>query len=607
MRYEDLHDLASRELELIRRTLPLASEEKVLLLLEIQRYFDAASLSEGIRDTEISIRQHNDVMRWGMNLATSELLESISMPNGIPMVKASREFRDAAGLLLYKLGVVSLLRRMAEMVRVGFLKLSNVDGVWIFRGQGHFKHQFLDEMEPGKLEKNFLLRDHLEKTDQGWSLFDLEDFEVVSNQIGAFSSRMPEVREPSMSGESLNKLMLSLMRPWKTPYGTFLAYDADERVDEDFFVIAGRRLVEASMQAGIHPSVEFLGFSATELFAVCVVLVMVYSKHVSHCLVASQTMPEVDVSISLTLWQRKSEMVDAICDATSYERKKVELIIKYLSVYPSDARVLSGESVPILPMIIDLGNGMVLRPISSMTQNQLVTFLSISQWRDAQSTNRISKFREPWFREQLYGIFRGTRYVRVEGSIVIRDGRRKLTDIDAAILDRTTGQLALFQLKWQDYFSNSVKQLGSRAKNFSSEVDAWAEALHDWIVRSDALTVMQTFKLDPKKREVPTKIYLFALSWRVARTAGYGFPVTNPLLSVASWPQFCRVRLEIGPDENVLDRIHEVLRNEESGAQVEFTPIPYEICLSQGERMVLQDLWNCPTEQLEGQTSTRCK
>jgi hypothetical protein len=57
----------------------------------------------------------------------------------------------------------------------------------------------------------------------------------------------------------------------------------------------------------------------------------------------------------------------------------------------------------------------------------------------------------------------------------------RLTDIDAAVLDRTTGDLALFQLKWQDFRGATTRQTISRAKNFVGQVQKWAENTTTWI------------------------------------------------------------------------------------------------------------------------------
>lgn len=598
---QEIIALADRELTLIRSSVPPEPEKRFLLLLEIQRHFDAAAVDHGLRKLPIASSQNHDVMRWGMNLATSELLRHLPVSNGIPFTRTSPEFRNSAALLLYKFGLVSLLRRIAEMVRVGMLKVARVEDKWVFRENGRFIHQFMDQMETDRLKRHFSERNSMDVTNEGWCMVDFEGAASIGKKLGAFFTRPQKRRFKPMPTVELEEMMLALMRPWPTPYGTFLAYDADERLDNEFFPEASEQLLYFMEQAGIHPSVEFSGFTARDLLAVCVLLGMIYRKHIAHCLLAAKRMPTVDAFSSFTLWQSRSELIDSLNEGTGLKKDKVDLILSYLSVSPEDVEKLADESVPMLPMIIDLGNGMLLRPVSSMTQNQLVPFLSISKWRDAQASNRIAKAREPWFRQNLYALFRGNRYVCIEGNVLLRHAGRKITDIDAAILDKVTGQLALFQLKWQDYFSNNARQLGSRAKNFSVEVDSWAGALFGWIKESSILSVMQALRLDVKKREIPMEIYMFALSWQVARSAGYGFPVSSPFLSVASWPQFCRVRSEIGPADEVFGRIHEVLREEESVTSQSFEPWPYEIRLSEGEVIVLENIWNSQREGGEEQ------
>ena len=49
-------------------------------------------------------------------------------------------------------------------------------------------------------------------------------------------------------------------------------------------------------------------------------------------------------------------------------------------------------------------------------------------------------------------MFSGVKYITIDGNIKLRTGKKIVTDIDAAIFDRTTGELAIFQIKWQDFF-----------------------------------------------------------------------------------------------------------------------------------------------------------
>lgn len=62
----------------------------------------------------------------------------------------------------------------------------------------------------------------------------------------------------------------------------------------------------------------------------------------------------------------------------------------------------------------------------------------------------------------------------------LRVGGRVLTDIDAEIFDRKTGTLAVFQIKWQDSFENSLTERASRQNNLVKEGNAWINTVSNY-------------------------------------------------------------------------------------------------------------------------------
>jgi hypothetical protein len=105
-------------------------------------------------------------------------------------------------------------------------------------------------------------------------------------------------------------------------------------------------------------------------------------------------------------------------------------------------------------------------------------------WAEATQSGR-----ESIFRDELYGLFQTIdsapcRYVLVPSSVKLRETTsgivREITDIDAAVLDRQTGRLGLFQLKWQQPFVRSMSQRRSRASNFMADAGNWVRATSEF-------------------------------------------------------------------------------------------------------------------------------
>lgn len=67
--------------------------------------------------------------------------------------------------------------------------------------------------------------------------------------------------------------------------------------------------------------------------------------------------------------------------------------------------------------------------------------------------------------------------------------------------------------------------------------------------------------------------------------------MSSSTVAAASWPQFRRIRGQVGPADRVLSRMHESLRSEQNLALTGAIPQPYELVLP-GLRVHFDDLWH---------------
>ncbi|MCW1777257.1 hypothetical protein NB693_23300 [Pantoea ananatis] len=136
----------------------------------------------------------------------------------------------------------------------------------------------------------------------------------------------------------------------------------------------------------------------------------------------------------------------------------------------------------------------------------------------------------------LYGMFGGKRYIRFPGNLKLRRGGAVLTDIDAIIYDKQTGDVGLFQLKWQDYSTNDVRQLRSKAANLSAELVDWSGKVKSWLDENGVSALDMSLRLKQKRGEAARSTLLFAISRSSIRTQGYGVKTEVPGLAMATWP-----------------------------------------------------------------------
>lgn len=91
--------------------------------------------------------------------------------------------------------------------------------------------------------------------------------------------------------------------------------------------------------------------------------------------------------------------------------------------------------------------------------------------------DRAVNGRETTFRKDLRIVFDKPRFWFAPTTQKIRGPAGIKTDIDAIVIDRACGTMAIFQLKWQDAFENSLTERESRRRNLTAEGNAWTETV----------------------------------------------------------------------------------------------------------------------------------
>jgi hypothetical protein len=477
-------------------------------------------------------------------------------------------------------------------VEIGILVVdSKENNVFRFSMSADAKTQFLDEMEHSYLRK---LEDMLEQDKgasyNGWELINYDSVDTAFQNYGSYLSKRPSDPFSSLKLEDIESKMAPLLKSWDSGKGIMMGYDSTEELDWHFMAIATNALVEWRDEAGIHPELKIEGIEVSNIIAVVMCLVSFNLKHIKFSSIAEEKRKEILIFQSLTIWCPLTKLIKDISDFTRIEEEIVEQVFKIISFKADDAALMRNHTTKFMPLIIDLENNFVLRPVSSIVRNPLNTLKDLLTLRNPKITAEFNKDREWWLRNYLYAMFMGTRYHRVDGNIVLRIDKKFITDIDAVIYDNVTGELALFQIKWQDYHLNDVKKLRSKANNLTYELEEWTRKVYDWISSEGVNQLAHNLRFPKNKKLSESKIYLFGLSKNAARMKGYGFEMKEKRIAIATWTQFKRNRTEIGPSKTVFGDLFNALKEQEN-AEVKVTPKPAVFKVSDKE-LHFKDLWN---------------
>ncbi|CAN5534227.1 hypothetical protein BH09CHL1_BH09CHL1_32100 [soil metagenome] len=164
--------------------------------------------------------------------------------------------------------------------------------------------------------------------------------------------------------------------------------------------------------------------------------------------------------------------------------------------------------------------------------------------RDAQEYHNSAYLRETVFRDDLYALFQDKRFVASTGRINLRKtGGEVRTDIDAAVFDRKSGTLGLFELKSQDPFARSTAELTRQRDNFLF-ANRQVSGTLDWIKRHGADEIVARIDSRAAKTFRAHKVYPFVLGRFLAHFNDGAEP--DRRAAWGTWPQVLRL-LETQP------------------------------------------------------------
>lgn len=584
---EALRDLAEAHLAAVLKPLPSDPIGRFVLFIEVVRAMDywgthaAALIGEGEK-----VAQSFDLMYWGWNRAVAELFRPLDQPGAFPLMESTQESRGYAAALMQEFGKVSLLRRLADMSERGIIDIVRDGDEFQVRMGEHARAQFADAAEFDRLKA---AEAKMPSSGAGWTMASMRDALRFPGMPGNYMALAdPPVRH--WLRHDIEELIKPLVRPWDTGRGVMVAYAARIEVDEHYMAEALALATPWREDAGIHAKAMLGSITGADIAAVGAALISLHAKHFGCVSVARKLFDQVSVPQSLTIWGPRDALEESISIMSGRPTPIVHAVFNALAMTSEQARKLADHSTPLIPLLFDLGNGFILRPVSCLTRNPFTAARTQHQWLDPHAEHAVAADREDWMREHLYAMFGGRRYICFPGNFKLRRGGAVLTDIDAAVYDRLTGDVGLFQLKWQDYSTNDVRQLRSKAANLAAELTDWSGKVKSWIEENGVSALDKSLRLKQKRREAVRSILLFAISRSFVRTQGYGVKTDAPSLAMAVWPQFLRARMEIGPSERPLRDVHARLLDEHEQVP-NVHPMSASIQVA-GATLHIHDLWS---------------
>ncbi len=515
-------------------------QDKRWALLELARSNDAYfwyTLTPEGRGTDAQERnsERQYYYQFGWTKSLSLFMGNHCLEKGVPLTPSTPESKQWAEAMITLCGKLGICEILLEYDRFGLGELTT----------------------PKNNEIHFKVRGQ----HPGIEIIERDEFDYLSELAVEMGEPIISKLLP-MRNEIMTR-MSRLVRPWRKHY---IQYQAQLDIDA-YYQHLGLSWSRANcLGVDSFPNEATFGGQSFGLYKAAIVNLVGWAwKHIDFCQALLLKHPDMELSNLLTIYCHLDDLCGDMAAALEISSQEASHVLSLLTLTPGNRSVHVLLPRNYSPPLIQISEESVINSISGMLSNSPFLFLL------AELKNRYPKdwdhavgIREDIFRKELYQLFPGEPFVTVDRPVKIKAAGKVVTDIDAVIIDRRTGTLCLFQLKWQDFYASSMQKRASKKKNLMETANTWIDVVCDWLTDKDPELIAKVLGLDLPKTGI-TRMSLFVLGRNFAHFSGDEQP--DERAAWGTWPQVIRLFKE-GLDKKTLDThdplgwLHETLCNE---------------------------------------------
>jgi hypothetical protein len=260
--------------------------------------------------------------------------------------------------------------------------------------------------------------------------------------------------------------------------------------------------------------------------------------------------PELDLRNLLTTFSPYEEFVALMAASLDAETQHIEELLTSLTLAPlnRDVHTKSGEAA--WAPVVRSSRDFCLLPLYGLEINPFLFLLTDLEARYPDDWFRAANRREGRWLTELAMIFGLPRWSTVERNVKLRSNGKTVTDIDFLAYDKTSNELAIFQLKWQRPVGMDNRARRSAGRNLVTQGNKWVESVSIWLGLHGAreLAVRAGIEVLPELR-----VRLFVVARYNAFFSGFADQDSRAVWT--DWIHLSRVRLE-SPRASVFELAH---------------------------------------------------
>ena len=243
------------------------------------------------------------------------MLTTLPVHGAIPMRKASTQSRSYAFQLVHQLGRSVLLRRVADMIKHGFVTAEKTsDGFLVSKSDSSSQNQFADLTEPMRWEEQTDDLKNGRKSMGPWTKVEAE--QGIPAAIGNYFGFEKTPRFETWVKEDIDSIMIPMIKPFETKHGTFIGYDSNLEIENHFLALVSQEARAWQIEAGIHPGIDIAGTSGADILGICMLLSAMHKKHIHFVLLAAKHQPRISIPDSFMIWAEQGKLEKGIQEFT---------------------------------------------------------------------------------------------------------------------------------------------------------------------------------------------------------------------------------------------------------------------------------------------------
>jgi hypothetical protein len=396
------------------------------------------------------------------------------IPGGVPWGRSRLDEQRYSYSYLHACGELTFLRRMAELERYGLATSQTL-------GERRFRLEVAASVPE----------------------------EALMAAMRSLAARLGESDERGHTAAEWARLHARMAKYVDTSDGWFIRYDNDWHIVSTYHDEAwryGRRFLEAE---ALPDDVIIGDRSFGEWKHACEQAMGRVLAHMNFARLLQKKNPAINLSDVLTIFARKDD-VRNVWEEAGIPAARIQATMTALTLGIDGLDDWDGAFETPTPFHIDLGRDFVLLPVfGALTNPYFALFRHLRQFY-REDWDRAVDRREGVFRSDIAKLFAEPRYlVPPRGFRLSREDGSLLTDIDAIVVDRQCGTLALMQLKWHDIFGFSLAERESRRRNLAKAND-WTAKVVDWVGGRSSCEILRQLGIGVEGSQCPPVLYVIA-------------------------------------------------------------------------------------------------